>query len=51
MIVLGLILAVIGWLIGLSILVTLGVILIVVGLVLMLLGGVGHPIGNRRHWY
>ena len=51
MIVLGLILAVVGWLIGLSILVTLGVILIVVGLVLMLLGGSGHPIGNRRHWY
>jgi hypothetical protein len=51
MIVLGLILAVVGWLIGLSILVTLGIILIVVGLVLMLLGGAGHSIGGRRHWY
>jgi hypothetical protein len=49
--VLGLILAVVGWLIGLGILVTLGIILIVVGLILMLLGGTGHAIGGRRHWY
>lgn len=51
MIILGVVLILIGWLVGLGILQTLGVILIVVGLVLMLLGGVGHPIGNRNHWF
>lgn len=51
MIVLGLILAVIGWLTGIGILTTLGVILLVIGLVLLLLGGVGRPVGGRRYWY
>ena len=51
MIILGLALAVIGWLIGLSILVTLGVILIVVGLALMLLGHAGRGIGGRNHYW
>lgn len=51
MIILGIILALIGWLAGISILVTLGVILIVVGIILMLLGAIGRPIGGRRSWY
>lgn len=51
MIVLGVILLLIGWLIGLSILTTIGVILVVVGCVLLLLGGVDHPVGGRRWWY
>jgi Family of unknown function (DUF6131) len=51
MIVLGIILALIGWLVGLSILLYIGVILIVVGLVLMLLGSTGRPVGGRRYWY
>lgn len=46
MVVLGLILLIIGWLAGISILVTLGVILVVVGLVLNLV-----PIGGRRRLY
>jgi hypothetical protein len=50
MIVLGVILLLIGWLTGLSILYTVGGILLVVGLVLFLLGSVGHPVGGRR-WY
>ena len=40
MIVLGIILLVVGWLVGIPILVTLGIILIVVGVILELLGAV-----------
>ncbi|HEY4004994.1 MAG TPA: DUF6131 family protein [Pseudonocardia sp.] len=50
MIVLGVILLIIGWLTGISILYTVGAILLVVGLVLLLLGSIGHGIGGRR-WY
>ena len=51
MIGLGIILLVVGWLIGIPILVTLGIILIVVGVILELLGAVGRPIAGRRHYY
>lgn len=51
MIILGVILLLIGWLTGISILYTIGGILLVVGLVLMLLGGVGRPVGGRRWYY
>lgn len=51
MIVLGVILLLIGWLVGLGILETIGLILLVVGLILLLLGGVGHPVGGRQWWY
>jgi len=51
MIVLGLILLVIGYVVGIGILSTLGWILLLVGLILLLLGGVGRPIGGRRYWY
>ncbi len=53
MIVLGIVMIVIGWLIGLGILTNIGYLLLVVGLVLLLLGAVGHgPAGpwNGR-WY
>jgi uncharacterized membrane protein len=46
MVVLGIVLALIGWLTGLTILVTIGVILIVVGVVLWLV-----PIGGRTRRY
>lgn len=51
MIVLGIILLLIGWLIGLPILVTLGVILVVVGIILELLGVAGRPVLGRRHYW
>lgn len=50
MVVLGIILLVIGWLTGISILYTVGGILLVIGLILLLLGSVGRPVGGRR-WY
>jgi Family of unknown function (DUF6131) len=51
MIVLGLILLILGFLLGISILWTLGIILIVVGVILEILGSMDRAIGGRRHWY
>jgi hypothetical protein len=51
MIILGVILALIGYFADLSILITIGVILIVVGVVLWLLGSMGRTVGGRRHYY
>ncbi|MEU9305134.1 DUF6131 family protein [Streptomyces sp. NPDC048269] len=51
MIVLGVILLIIGFLTGISILWTIGIILLVVGAVLWILGAVGHSVGGRRHYY
>ncbi|MEU6312225.1 DUF6131 family protein [Streptomyces sp. NPDC047014] len=51
MIILGVILLVIGWLLGISILWTIGIILLVIGLILWILGAVGHAVGGRKHYY
>jgi hypothetical protein len=50
-IVLGLILLVLGFVLHISLLWTLGIILLVVGVILAVLGGTGRAIGGRRHWY
>ena len=51
MIVLGLVLLILGLILGVGILTTIGIILLVVGLVLALLGGAGRTIGPRRHYW
>jgi hypothetical protein len=51
MIILGIILLVIGFVAGVPILWTIGVILLVIGVVLELLGMAGHAVGGRRHYY
>ena len=51
MLILGLILLLIGWLTGIGILTTLGIILLVVGAVLWILGSMGRPVGGRRSWW
>jgi hypothetical protein len=51
MIILGVILLVLGFLLGVSILWTLGIILLVVGVVLWILGATGRAVGGRKHWY
>lgn len=53
MIVLGLILLVLGFVLGIGILWTLGIILLVIGVILFALGevGGGRSIGGRRRWY
>jgi len=51
MITLGVILLVIGFLVKIPILWTIGIILLVVGAVLFALGAAGRQIGGRAHWY
>lgn len=51
MIILGVILLVVGYLLSIPILTTLGIILAVVGVILLLLGSVGRAVGGRRHYY
>ena len=51
MLVLGLVLVVIGYITGIGILQTIGIILLVVGAVLWVLGAVGRPVGGRRYWW
>jgi hypothetical protein len=51
MLILGLILLLVGWLTGISLLVTVGVILLGLGVVLFALGATGHAVGGRSHWY
>jgi hypothetical protein len=50
-IILGVILLVIGFVTGISILWTIGIILAVVGLILWILGGMGHGVAGRRHYW
>ena len=51
MIIFGLVLLLIGFVTGIAIVWTIGVIVLVVGLALWLLGSLGHAIGGRRHYY
>ncbi|MGG8405989.1 DUF6131 family protein [Streptomyces sp. 12297] len=51
MIALGIILLILGWALGISILWTIGIILLVIGAVLWILGSVGHAVGGRRHYW
>jgi hypothetical protein len=51
MIVLGVVLLLIGFLFGIPIIWTLGILAVVVGAVLALVGFAGHEIGGRRHYY
>ena len=50
-IILGLILLLIGYLTGLSLLYTVGGILLIVGVVFFILGNVGRPVGGRKVWF
>ncbi|MCU7820279.1 DUF6131 family protein [Kitasatospora sp. DSM 101779] len=51
MIVLGVILLIIGFATGISILWTIGLILAVVGVVVLIAGSLGHAVGPRHHYY
>ncbi|WP_328610512.1 hypothetical protein OG943_15715 [Amycolatopsis sp. NBC_00345] len=51
MIVLGIILLVIGFIVGIPVLWTIGIILAVAGAVLAVVGSSGRRIGGRAHWY
>jgi Family of unknown function (DUF6131) len=51
MIILGLILFILGYLLGISLLYYLGGILLVVGIILLVLGSTGRAVGGRRHYF
>ncbi|MGW2254275.1 DUF6131 family protein [Kitasatospora sp. NPDC001660] len=51
MIVLGVILLIVGFVTGIGILWTIGIILAVIGLILWVLGSVGHAVGGRPHYW
>ncbi|MGW3495712.1 DUF6131 family protein [Streptomyces sp. NPDC001020] len=51
MIALGVILLIVGFVLNIGILWTIGIILLVIGLILFLLGSVGHAVGGRRHYW
>jgi len=50
-IILGLILLVIGFVLGVPVLWTIGLILLVIGAILFLRGAIGREVGGRRYWY
>jgi hypothetical protein len=50
-IIFGLILLLIGFITGIPIVWTVGMIVLVVGLVLWVLGTMGHAVRGRRHYY
>ena len=51
MISLGVILLILGFVLKISILWSVGVILVVVGAALWILGSLGHAVGGRTHYY
>jgi hypothetical protein len=51
MIILGVILLILGFVFGIPILLTIGIILLVIGAILWILGSVGRPVAGRRYWY
>jgi len=50
-IILGLILLVLGYVLGIQLLYYVGGILLVVGVVLVILGSMGRAVGGRRHYF
>ena len=51
MVALGVILLIVGIVLHIYILETIGIILLVIGAVMWILGAVGRPVGGRRYWY
>jgi hypothetical protein len=51
MIIVGLILLVLGLVLGVPLLWTLGIIALVIGLILLVLGSAGRGVGGRRWYY
>ncbi len=51
MAVFGLILLLIGFVLAIKILWTIGVIVLIIGLVLWAMGAAGHAVGGRKHYF
>jgi hypothetical protein len=50
-IVIGTMLLILGFVLGIDILWILGIVLLVLGAALWVMGSVGLPVGGRRHWF
>jgi hypothetical protein len=51
MIIVGVIMVIIGFVLKISILWTVGIVLAVIGVILMALASAGRPVAGRRHWW
>lgn len=51
MVVLGIVLLILGYVLAVPVLWTIGIILLVVGAVFWILGAAGRPVGGRRYWF
>jgi flagellar biosynthesis component FlhA len=51
MTVLGVILLIIGFVVGIPLLTTIGLILLLIGLALWIMGRAGHAVGGRHHYF
>ena len=51
MIILGVLLLIIGFVTGIAILWTIGIVVVIIGVILALLGMAGHAVGGRRHYF
>ena len=51
MIIVGILLLIIGFVTGIAILWTLGIVVVLIGVILALLGMGGHAVGGRRHYF
>ena len=51
MIIIGILLLIIGFVTGIAILWTIGIVVVIIGVILALLGMAGHAVGGRRHYY
>jgi len=51
MIAIGVILMLLGFLFGIPLLWTVGIVLLLVGAVLLIMGSTGRAVGGRRHYY
>lgn len=51
MIILGVICLLVGFLVGIPILWSIGIALLAIGLVLVLLGAIGRPLAGRKHFF
>jgi hypothetical protein len=51
MIILGILLLIIGFVAGIAILWTIGIVVVIIGAILAILGMAGHAVGGRRHYF
>jgi Family of unknown function (DUF6131) len=51
MIILGIVLLIVGFVVKIAILWTIGIVVLAIGLILALLGATGRAIGGRRHYF